>query len=410
MNTTQHMNSSAPLRRALVVDDLASNRAIIRAVLLREFGAIAIDEAGDASRALAMVSSVTTEYDFIVLDLNVTTAGDGMELLRVIRSSPARQLTPVLLVSSSNANDTVIADSLREGADDYIARPVTVQVLAARIGRLRRVRERYVALRRELSVVEQHAARRDVELRSVASAQRLARTKLPYSHGDLCCSASVIPAGAVSGDACDVITDRDGRSAIIAIDVAGHGGGTAIIASAVMGALRYGLSTGLEFSEVFCRTEQAIFSGCEGYVREDSGPIAVSLCIARIDGASKTLEFANAGMPDAMLFEDSQLRARLRSTSPPLGLLAGRHPIIEHYGFTKGSALAVASDGIAGHLGDGLDEFVLRFGANIVCSALARARPRELDALVQEFASARGTRTDDDSTLVLAAMLDKGEA
>ncbi|MBL8683721.1 MAG: fused response regulator/phosphatase [Myxococcales bacterium] len=406
----QHTNSCSSSPRALIVDDVASNRAILRAVVQRECGGIAIDEASDAAHALSLVSSDSREYDFILLDLNVSAARDGLELLRFIRSSPSRQLTPVLLLSSSNADDGVVADALREGADDYVARPVTAQVLAARVARLRRTRERYVELHRGIARVEESAAARDVELRSVASAQKLARTKLPYSRDGLYCSASVLPAGAVSGDACDVVTDRQGRSAIVAIDVAGHGGGTAIIASAVMGALRYGLSTGLEFSAVFSQTEEAIFSGSDAYEGEGRGPIAVSLCIARIDCANKTLEFANAAMPDALLFEDSRVRARLRSTSPPLGLVYGRRPIVEHYRFSKGAALAMVSDGLAGHSGDGLDEFVSRFGASLVCTSLARAKPKELDALVYEFASSRSSRLDDDTTLVLAAMLGEGAA
>jgi DNA-binding response OmpR family regulator len=80
---------------------------------------------GDAQSLLA-----TCAYDLILLDLRLPD-GTGIDLLRRLRSE--RVDTPVIIVSATDA----VADritGLREGADDYVIKPFSLDELVARIG------------------------------------------------------------------------------------------------------------------------------------------------------------------------------------------------------------------------------------------------------------------------------------
>ena len=89
--------------RAIVVDDNATNRLILRQQLA-SWG-IHPDEAEDARSALALISSAAAQrlaYDFAILDLNMP-GMDGLELARAIKADPVTagdEAVPAQLVGS----------------------------------------------------------------------------------------------------------------------------------------------------------------------------------------------------------------------------------------------------------------------------------------------------------------------
>jgi DNA-binding response OmpR family regulator len=83
----------------------------------------------DAAQALVVVS-----YAAIVLDLDLP-GQDALKLLRDLRSR--QDATPVLIVSTRNAVVDRVA-SLREGADDYLVKPFSLDELVARLHALLR--------------------------------------------------------------------------------------------------------------------------------------------------------------------------------------------------------------------------------------------------------------------------------
>ncbi|MCR4295949.1 MAG: response regulator transcription factor, partial [Elusimicrobia bacterium] len=58
--------------------------------------------------------------------------GDGVELLRSIRSNKETRDLPVLILSGRKAEHEVIS-GLRHGADDYLAKPCTMEMFRARL-------------------------------------------------------------------------------------------------------------------------------------------------------------------------------------------------------------------------------------------------------------------------------------
>lgn len=115
----------------LVVDDMASNRDILRLIL--ETQGHACREAADGYAALAALEQKA--FDVIVLDIHMTPL-DGVETLRRIRGSrKAYANIPVVALTADNAASTNAA-CMEAGADLFLTKPVQHAELLRAIGYL----------------------------------------------------------------------------------------------------------------------------------------------------------------------------------------------------------------------------------------------------------------------------------
>lgn len=90
--------------------------------------------AGEGEEALRLVESAAP--DFCVLDLLLPGMG-GLAVLRSLRKSPNGQSMPVIIASALGEDEDVVK-GLELGADDYLAKPFSPQVLVARMRALLR--------------------------------------------------------------------------------------------------------------------------------------------------------------------------------------------------------------------------------------------------------------------------------
>lgn len=132
--------------RVLIVEDSASTRAFVRAVLeAPEFSGILAKQAGDPGKAAVTVTEATCgfdamrllprgPYDLIITDINMADI-NGLELIRFIRKSVHHRTTPLLIISSLRAQHDV-ERGLALGADMYLAKPFTPEELRQACERL----------------------------------------------------------------------------------------------------------------------------------------------------------------------------------------------------------------------------------------------------------------------------------
>jgi DNA-binding response OmpR family regulator len=122
-------------RTVLVVeDDAAIRRGMVDALTYDGYEVLQAAD-GRTGRQMALTAS----YDLLLLDL-VLPGGDGFEILRALRLS--RPTAPVIITTARGAESDRVR-GLRDGADDYVVKPLSVIELLARVQAvLRRSAER----------------------------------------------------------------------------------------------------------------------------------------------------------------------------------------------------------------------------------------------------------------------------
>lgn len=118
--------------KILIVDDEADIRELVRLNLAREGYEILECETGEQALSLAR----SKEPDLVVLDLMLPGI-DGMEVCKRLKADPKTAPIPVVMLTAKGEEAEVVA-GLEVGADDYVAKPFSGKVLAARIRRLLR--------------------------------------------------------------------------------------------------------------------------------------------------------------------------------------------------------------------------------------------------------------------------------
>ena len=107
------------------------NRRVVRDML--SVADVRMSEADGAQKGIGMIES--GDYDVVLMDLRMP-GMDGLEALRRIRArTDAKGRVPVVVVTADIAPD-LKNECLREGADDFLTKPIAMDALFDAIGRL----------------------------------------------------------------------------------------------------------------------------------------------------------------------------------------------------------------------------------------------------------------------------------
>ena len=120
----------------LLVDDDAVNRTVARALLEKQ--GFRISEAADGEEGLRQLAA-KNDYSLMVLDLDMPRMG-GREVLAAVRGQVATAGLPVVVLTGTQDPDAEM-ELMRDGADDYIRKPIDPPRFLARVSAaLRRAR------------------------------------------------------------------------------------------------------------------------------------------------------------------------------------------------------------------------------------------------------------------------------
>ena len=116
----------------LIADDEARIRRLVSDFLKRDGHTIL--EAGDGAEALEMIHQARPPVELAILDVMMPGL-DGFALLRTLRAEEATRAVPVMMLTArAEDNDQLLG--LESGADDYVTKPFSPMVLAARVRNL----------------------------------------------------------------------------------------------------------------------------------------------------------------------------------------------------------------------------------------------------------------------------------
>jgi len=113
--------------RVLVIEDDAEIRELLEFSLGREGWSPL--QAGDGEQGLELLAR--QGVDCVILDLMLP-GMSGLEVLRKLREDPRSAGVPVI-VATARGEDADVVAALELGADDYVVKPYSPRVLAARI-------------------------------------------------------------------------------------------------------------------------------------------------------------------------------------------------------------------------------------------------------------------------------------
>lgn len=124
------------MTKILVVDDEPSNLELFNLILKKDYEVVT---AGDGSEAMLKVEN--SSPDLILLDIMM--AGmDGYEVCRLLKNNEKTMSIPIVMVTALQEKEDRIK-AIEAGADDFLSKPVDMDILYAKVKSLLRVKNHY---------------------------------------------------------------------------------------------------------------------------------------------------------------------------------------------------------------------------------------------------------------------------
>jgi serine phosphatase RsbU (regulator of sigma subunit) len=357
--------------RIVVIDDSANDLQVTRRFLERSGYDVSAATSGE--EGLALASRITP--DAIVVDYRMPVM-DGFEFTRRVKSDPALQTIPVLMLTGADAPHTIV-DGLGAGADDFVTKGSDTEILLARLRAMLRVK-RYQDELRKLN----QQIMRDLQI-----ARRVQEALVPnreFRSARIEIRSAYIPSETLSGDFYDYFLVDDEMYLFVA-DVSGHGLPAAILVSLLKSYIHTEAAPGSSLSDLMTRLNDFLFSV--------SLPTQFATAqLFRADAAGN-LVYANAAHPPFILFQRESGRAVVHEV--PSHLLGAMPSMPFDEGTLKiaaGDTLFVYTDGLTDRR-DSAGEF---YALERIMALIEKARDTDLatlyDAIYEDVSSFPATR------------------
>ncbi|MEO8039518.1 MAG: SpoIIE family protein phosphatase [Betaproteobacteria bacterium] len=293
--------------RILAVDDSAPVRALLKGFLEREGHEVTL--ASDGDHALELFESV--DPDLVLMDV-VMPKLDGIEATRRIRCIAPGRWVPVILLSALDSEDDAV-QGLRAGADDYLAKPLNLSILKAKISSFRRIADMQLQLAQQASALALFHEEQ-IEEQELANALigNFARSE---GLADPAIDWAVLPSQRFSGDVVAAVRSPSGALYTMLGDATGHGltASVSLIPALQIfyGMGRKGMPLGQMVAEINARLKELLPVGRY---------LAVSLMV--LDEQARAAEVWNGGLPPTLVIDaQGECSDVLESAHLPLGIL-----------------------------------------------------------------------------------------
>jgi len=117
----------------MIVDDSRIMRNTVKGVFAGIESACVFVEAKDGEEALSLLEAQT--IDLILLDWNMPRLS-GIDFLKQVRTMEQYKDLPIIMVTSEAAKFNVI-EALKNGATDYITKPIKLDLFKSKLAKLR---------------------------------------------------------------------------------------------------------------------------------------------------------------------------------------------------------------------------------------------------------------------------------
>jgi len=322
----------------LVIDDDPAIQLVLRRTLSKQGHTVALADNGYEGLKQAQQDRPA----LIICDWMMPLM-DGLEVCQRVKADPGLSTTFfILLTSKRSLSDRV--EGLDSGADDFLAKPIELAELQARVRAALRLQQ----LTQDLQVQKQ---RLEDEL---AEASDYVQSLLPASvQHPVAIDSCFIPSRQLGGDCYDYNWISPNHLVIFLLDMSGHGLGAALPSVSILNLLRSRSLNGVDFHQ----PQQVLSALNKVFQMGDQGDKYFTLWYGIYNLADRNLRYASAGHPPAILLtrdgKDSKLQ-RLKTPGFPIGMFPDAKFICHNHQVEPGSQLYIFSDGVYElHLGNG---------------------------------------------------------
>jgi len=336
------------MSKILIIDDDLSVRILLQR-LLEEQG-YEVQTAQDGLEGMERAKSLQPSLiicDWIMPQL------DGLEVCRQIKADPElSNAFFILLTSRANVEDRI--KGLDTGADDFLAKPVELLELQARVRAGLRLQKVNQDLQAQKQVLE----------KEFAEAATYVRSLLPTPMaGSINIESRFIPSYQLGGDCFDYYWLDPDYLAIYLLDVSGHGLGSALPSIAVLNMLRAQSMDGVNFYQ----PSHVLRALNEAFQMDNHNDKYFTIWYGVYNRARRQLSYASAGHPPAVLLEEHPNNViqvkQLRTSGFPIGMLPDARFSNQRCEVSRSSTLYIFSDGVYEIMQDdgqvwGLDAFI----------------------------------------------------
>ena len=290
----------------LLVDDSRSDRILLETFLLSQ--GHRVRSVSNGQEALALFDEEHT--DVVLMDV-VMPVMDGIEATRLIKARCQRRWVPVVLLSGLTASTDPMR-GLEAGADDYLFKPVHLQLLDVKLRAFQRITEAARALARRRDEAEAETAM------AIALMESMVQRQLGLQDPGL--SWAVQPSTRFSGDLVAAARTPSRRLVAMLADATGHGLPAAIsmlpMVQVFYGMLRKDLGVGDVAGEMNRRLKEYAPAG-----------VYMAAVLIAFDPARKQVEVWNGGIPAGVWLSGGRelLTDALAPRHVPLGILPDVH-------------------------------------------------------------------------------------
>lgn len=294
--------------QVLIAEDGAADRLLLAQIVRRQGHQVLTAENG--AEAVALFRQHRPQL--VLLDALMPIM-DGFEAARQIKALAGETLVPIIFLTSLSEEQALVR-CLEAGGDDFIAKPYSAVILAAKIGameRLHRLQAKVLEQRDEIALHHQH----------LLNEQRVAKAVFDKVAHTGCLQAPNIrylqsPFALFNGDLLLAAYTPSGDMHVLLGDFTGHGLPAAVgampLAEAFYGMTGKGYGLAQTLREMNAKLKRIL-------------PVDMFCCalLLNISYQRGTVEFWGGGMPDGYhLAASGEVLATLPSTQLPLGVLA----------------------------------------------------------------------------------------
>ncbi len=371
MNMIEKIPHSPPML-VLVVDDTRSTLDMFRVALSQAGHSVITAASGEE----AIERFLADKPDMVLMDVVLPGIG-GIEATRRIRALDTGYWVPIIFVSALSQRDDMVR-GLEAGGDDYLAKPVDLDLLLAKIGAMQRIAALKGKLRETNEELEAYrkASEHDLVLARELMEHMVMRSSAPVDGVELWLQ----PSANLSGDLVIAQQFFNDRVYLLLADAMGHGLPAALPL--------------LPLAQVFSAMTRQGFT-IPAIIREMNSLLKallptgnfVTATLLSIDRTNRLVEIWNGGNPPALLLDaEGKPVRKFISRHPALGILAkdGFDASTELFQWNDECWLTLYSDGLldatnpqGAHFGD--ERIIASLRGNNPHQSLRKAVAAHLD-------------------------------